>query len=84
MMAFKAMKGIYQKGRADRLPSATRSLNHYTIFLGHFISGLGETRRIASVIQWSEFLATDPDPRVRFPALPDKNIRFWNGVHSAS
>jgi hypothetical protein len=25
----------------------------------------------ASVIYWSEFLATDPDVRVLFPALPD-------------
>jgi hypothetical protein len=23
------------------------------------------------VVQWSEFLATDPEFRVRFPALPD-------------
>jgi hypothetical protein len=23
------------------------------------------------VVQWSEFLATDPEVRVRFPALPD-------------
>jgi hypothetical protein len=25
----------------------------------------------ASVVQWSEFLATDPEVRVRLPALPD-------------
>jgi hypothetical protein len=25
----------------------------------------------ASVVWWSEFLATDPEERVRFPALPD-------------
>jgi hypothetical protein len=25
----------------------------------------------ASVVQWSEFLATDPEVQVRFPALPD-------------
>jgi hypothetical protein len=25
----------------------------------------------ASVVWWSEFLATDPEARVRFPALPD-------------
>jgi hypothetical protein len=24
------------------------------------------------VVQWSEFLATDPEARVRFPALPEK------------
>jgi hypothetical protein len=23
------------------------------------------------VVQWSEFLTTDPEARVRFPALPD-------------
>jgi hypothetical protein len=26
----------------------------------------------ASVVCWSEFLATDPEARVRFPALPEK------------
>jgi hypothetical protein len=26
----------------------------------------------ASVVWWSEFLATDPEARVRFPALPEK------------
>jgi hypothetical protein len=26
----------------------------------------------ASVVKWSEFLATDPEARVRFPALPEK------------
>jgi hypothetical protein len=26
----------------------------------------------ASVVQWSEFLATDPEARVQFPALPEK------------
>jgi hypothetical protein len=28
----------------------------------------------ASVVQWSEFLATDPEARVRFPALPEKIV----------
>jgi hypothetical protein len=27
--------------------------------------------RTASVVQWSEFLAVDPEVRVQFPALPD-------------
>jgi hypothetical protein len=27
--------------------------------------------RTASVVWWSEFQATDPEVRVRFPALPD-------------
>jgi hypothetical protein len=25
----------------------------------------------ASMVYWSEYLATDPEVRVRFPALPD-------------
>jgi hypothetical protein len=29
-------------------------------------------QRTASVAWWSEFLATDPEARVRFPALPEK------------
>jgi hypothetical protein len=28
-------------------------------------------RMTASVVYWSEFLAIDPEVRVRFPALPD-------------
>jgi hypothetical protein len=29
--------------------------------------------RTASVVSWSDFLATDPEARVRFPALPEKS-----------
>jgi hypothetical protein len=39
----------------------------------------------ASVVSWSEFLATDPEVRILFPALrfsEKKQVR--NGVHSAS
>jgi hypothetical protein len=28
----------------------------------------------ASVVYWSEFLATDPEARVRFPELPKKKV----------
>jgi hypothetical protein len=28
----------------------------------------------ASVVWWSEFLATDSEARVRFPALPEKKV----------
>jgi hypothetical protein len=28
----------------------------------------------ASVVQWSEFLATDPEARVRFPAISEKKV----------
>jgi hypothetical protein len=28
----------------------------------------------ASVVYWTEFLATDPEARVRFPALPEKKV----------
>jgi hypothetical protein len=33
-----------------------------------------------------EFLATDPEIRVRFPVIPDfvRSSEVWNGVHSAS
>jgi hypothetical protein len=30
--------------------------------------------RTASVAEWSEFLATDPEYRVRFPTLPEKKV----------
>jgi hypothetical protein len=34
-----------------------------------------------SAVQWSEFLATDPEARLRFPALPDflKSSGFGTG-----
>jgi hypothetical protein len=31
----------------------------------------GYNPETASVVWWSEFLVTDPEVRVRFPALPD-------------
>jgi hypothetical protein len=30
--------------------------------------------RTASVVEWSEFLATEPEAWVRFPALPEKKV----------
>jgi hypothetical protein len=30
--------------------------------------------RTARVVKWSEFLATDPEARLRFPALPEKKV----------
>jgi hypothetical protein len=40
----------------------------------------------ASVIYWSEFLATDPEVRVRFSSLPDflRSSESGTGAHSAS
>jgi hypothetical protein len=35
---------------------------------------------VYGLCQWSEFLATDPEARVRFPALPTKkNEWVWKG-----
>jgi hypothetical protein len=36
------------------------------------ILGADSFLRTFSVVWWSEFLATDPEARVRFPALPRK------------
>jgi hypothetical protein len=33
-----------------------------------------EFRKTVSVVQWSQFLATDPEARVRFPALSEKKV----------
>jgi hypothetical protein len=33
----------------------------------------------ASVVYWSEFLATDPEAQVRFPALPEKKKKKSSG-----
>jgi hypothetical protein len=44
------------------------NLSGHTIWfrIQHFVT--------ASVVEWSEFLATDPKARVRFPALPEKKV----------
>jgi hypothetical protein len=31
------------------------------------------------VVQWSEFLTTDPEARVRFPALPERTVGLERG-----
>jgi hypothetical protein len=41
---------------------------------GSIISNNITSFQTASVVQWSEFLATDPEVRVRFPALPETKI----------
>jgi hypothetical protein len=38
-----------------------------------FFQNVG-TFQTASVVLWSEFLATDPETRVRFPTLPEKTV----------
>jgi hypothetical protein len=40
----------------------TKPASNYTFFYG---------KGTTFVVYWSEFLATDPEVRVRFPALPD-------------
>jgi hypothetical protein len=42
-----------------------------TVYTGVFISTDSTYFLTASVVYWSEFLATDPEVRVRFPVLPD-------------
>jgi hypothetical protein len=41
-----------------------------------------DTNWTASVVWWSEFLATDPEVRVRFPALPDFLRSGGSGIGS--
>jgi hypothetical protein len=36
--------------------------------------------KTASLVWWSEFLATDPDVRVRFPTLPDFKRNSGSGT----
>jgi hypothetical protein len=40
----------------------------------HLKMSYSELATTASVVKWSEFLATDPEARVRFPALPEKKV----------
>jgi hypothetical protein len=41
---------------------------------GFYFRNVSFSEVTASVVQWSEFLATDPEARVRFPALPKKTV----------
>jgi hypothetical protein len=43
-----------------------------------------DTASTASVVWWSEFLATDPEVRVRFPVLPDLLRSSGSGTGSLS
>jgi hypothetical protein len=40
----------------------------------NLVNSHGRVVETASVVWWSEFLATDPEARVRFPALPKKRV----------
>jgi hypothetical protein len=46
------------------------------------VGGLCVSSTTASVVQWSEFLATDPEARVRFPAIPDFLTSSGSGTGS--
>jgi hypothetical protein len=63
---------------SERWPRKEQSSVFRRLIAG-FLLGL-----TASVVQWSEFLAIDPEARVRFPELPEKKLWVWNGVHLAS
>jgi hypothetical protein len=58
---------------ANSFRSFVRKISFQVIFLFKetLINFASEHLRTASVVQWSEFLATDPEVRVRFPALPN-------------
>jgi hypothetical protein len=50
--------------------------SHVEVVAPNGLTAHSNIRRImawetASVVKWSKFLATDPEIRVRFPALPD-------------
>jgi hypothetical protein len=61
----KLLLGLAQHSKSSiRGPSGLMTL--YLLF--------SKTVLTASVVLWSEFLATDPEARVRFPALPEKNV----------
>jgi hypothetical protein len=55
------------------------------VFICGIVPGESGILRPASVVQWPEFLATDSEVRVRFPAPQDfLKSSVWLEVHSAS
>jgi hypothetical protein len=58
----------------ETIRCATVSITVLTFcdWLLHIALATCEFSRTASVVWWSQFLATDPEARVRFPALPEK------------
>jgi hypothetical protein len=66
---FKFYSKVYQAENFRNLGNATIKLSTY----GYFT---------ASVVWWSEFLAKDPEVRIRFPALPDSLRSSESGMWS--
>jgi hypothetical protein len=55
----------------DQNKNYARLFNHYcSLPFKMQLIPLLETRRKILVVQWGEFLASDPEVQVRFPALP--------------
>jgi hypothetical protein len=52
------------------------------VILNAIFSVVNQGRETVSVVYWSEFLATYPEIRVRFPALPDFLRSIGSGTGS--
>jgi hypothetical protein len=48
--------------------------NSFAVKYADIIKGPRSWELTASVVWWSGFLPTDPEARVRFPALPEKKV----------
>jgi hypothetical protein len=60
-------------------PSTRRSVHIENITVVQLVKGEQNLQhRTASVVSWSEFLATDPEVLVRFPALPNFLRSSWS------
>jgi hypothetical protein len=57
------LSAMYYEGFSIHIISKNMNTIEYYSFRCEF-------KTAASVVYWSEFLATDPEARVRFPALP--------------
>jgi hypothetical protein len=53
------------------LNKGAKTLNNILVHFTHKDFSRIMDNLTASVVSWSEFLATDPEVRVRFPAIPD-------------
>jgi hypothetical protein len=61
--------------------TASRNLHAASVLMSVIIEPF-MVSMTASVVWWSEFLATDPQSRVRFPALPEEKKSSVSGTGS--
>jgi hypothetical protein len=72
-------KNIKMVAHIHFLPKSEREKNYPFIAVSQLFHIIGSPST-TSVVWWSEFLATDPEVRIPFPALPDSLRNSGSGT----